>query len=296
MNKKVISLIIGIPAYNEERNIQTLLRQILRLNHKEYHLEKIIVIADGCTDNTTGKIKALKSKKVKLYEEKVRMGKSLRMSQLLSYAHCDLLLFLDADIQIKNQNILDSILQRVSTKSAGLISVKATPFKPKNYFQSLINYSVELKSAIAKDWQNGMNYLGFKGCFLLLDKSFIKKVHFTSLPVNDDAYLYFSALLYKFKPVYIDDVEIYYRSPINIRDHMLQSTRFKSSYEELQKLFSFSLKKYYRIPRQLILTETLLWIIRQPAYAFSYLGVLLLSWITKLESNSSVWEVAKSTK
>ncbi|MDO9069118.1 MAG: glycosyltransferase, partial [Deltaproteobacteria bacterium] len=45
---------IGIPCYNEAANIEKLLDRLLMFDANGYSLEEVIVIASGCTDDTTG--------------------------------------------------------------------------------------------------------------------------------------------------------------------------------------------------------------------------------------------------
>ena len=66
-HKSKQTVTIGIPAHNEAENISYLLRSILRQKQRNYKLEKIIVVCDGCTDNTEDKVKQF-AKKHKIVE------------------------------------------------------------------------------------------------------------------------------------------------------------------------------------------------------------------------------------
>jgi glycosyltransferase involved in cell wall biosynthesis len=50
--KNIKTLTIGISAHNEEKNISSLLESIFAQKQRNYVLENIYVVCDGCTDNT----------------------------------------------------------------------------------------------------------------------------------------------------------------------------------------------------------------------------------------------------
>ena len=51
MNKK-LTVSVGIPAYDEEANIKSLLEAILQQRQENFILKSIIVVSDGSTDRT----------------------------------------------------------------------------------------------------------------------------------------------------------------------------------------------------------------------------------------------------
>jgi len=52
MAQKIIKVSIGIMAYNEEANIGRLLARLLEQRTQKVKIEKILVVASGCTDRT----------------------------------------------------------------------------------------------------------------------------------------------------------------------------------------------------------------------------------------------------
>src|SRR5258706_16477866 len=89
MLKKTIT--IGIPAYNEEKNIQWLLKSILIQKEEGFSLEKIIVIIDGATDNTFAKASLVKSNKITIISSNQRLGKTARINELIELFSTDIL-------------------------------------------------------------------------------------------------------------------------------------------------------------------------------------------------------------
>jgi glycosyltransferase involved in cell wall biosynthesis len=108
MNKTQSTLTIGIPAYNEAKNIAGLLNSIYSQVYKSVKLTKVIVICDGCSDDTE-KIVRLNQKKyptLRLVSSSRRSGKAAVLNKLYDLASTTFLLTIDADVLFQcDQNI-----------------------------------------------------------------------------------------------------------------------------------------------------------------------------------------------
>ena len=96
-----MDLSIVIPTYNEEENVEPLyaeLSSVLKGIGSEY---EIIFVDDGSTDGTFQNMQALhtKDKKVKIIKLKKNFGQSAAMAAGLDYAHGDVIITMDADLQ-----------------------------------------------------------------------------------------------------------------------------------------------------------------------------------------------------
>ncbi|MES0488599.1 MAG: glycosyltransferase [Leptospirales bacterium] len=116
-----ISIIIA--AYNEEKNIQSRIKNIWDCNYDK-NLIEIIVGSDGSNDNTVAITKKLarKQKLIKLVESKKQIGKAYIHNETVKHATGDILLFTDADTEF-DLNFLQSIANRFnSNKKIGYVS------------------------------------------------------------------------------------------------------------------------------------------------------------------------------
>src|SRR3989344_5204255 len=99
MEKKAPTITVGIPAYNEERNIRSVLESVLQQRGSLFRLEKIIVVSDGSDDRTESMVREIAAANpiIELVADHGRKGKITRLNQLCRMNQSDFLVFLDAD-------------------------------------------------------------------------------------------------------------------------------------------------------------------------------------------------------
>jgi glycosyltransferase involved in cell wall biosynthesis len=90
MLPKSISVIV--PAYNEERTIEKIIKVLLTYPG----LEEIICVNDGSTDNTLNVLRRYENE-IKLIDLKKNTGKGNALAKGIEIAKGDILIFLDAD-------------------------------------------------------------------------------------------------------------------------------------------------------------------------------------------------------
>ena len=95
------SLLILIPAYNEERRIEPVLRDYVQFFRQNYAGEfQLVVVLNGCTDNTLGVVQrvAAEFSGVQALEFREAIGKGGALIEGLKLAvHADLIGYIDAD-------------------------------------------------------------------------------------------------------------------------------------------------------------------------------------------------------
>ena len=141
----MISVII--PAYNEEKYIENCISSIKNSSFKDY---EIVVVANGCTDNTYNLIKDITEKSLNLKEK----GVSLAKNNGAKIAKGDWLLFLDADSKINN-NLLHEINKLNPSFIGG--SCKTHPDN-KKLFEKTLWHIINLTSFFTKT-PNGTSFI-----------------------------------------------------------------------------------------------------------------------------------------
>ena len=95
------SLLILIPAYNEERRIEPVLREYIRYFEENYHGKfQIMVVLNGCTDDTLGVVRRMAAGRLNVgaLEFREAIGKGGALIEGLKFAPlADLVGYVDAD-------------------------------------------------------------------------------------------------------------------------------------------------------------------------------------------------------
>src|SRR3989338_6163778 len=97
MNRQKLTVTIGIPVYNEEKNIRFLLDSLLRQNETYYKIQKIIVISDSSSDNSNKIITSFREHRIQLIINRTRKGQIYTQNTVFSLANTDVVVLFEAD-------------------------------------------------------------------------------------------------------------------------------------------------------------------------------------------------------
>ena len=121
---KLVSVLV--PARNEEINISKCIQGII---NQDYKNKEIIILDDNSTDKTFEIASSIHSTNLNILSGKELpsdwLGKNWACHQLSSVAKGDYLLYIDADVDLK-QNAISSVVYEMKTSNATLISIFPT--------------------------------------------------------------------------------------------------------------------------------------------------------------------------
>jgi poly-beta-1,6-N-acetyl-D-glucosamine synthase len=125
---------IGVMAYNEGRNIGTLLDSILAQSAFE-RISRVVVVASGCTDQTCEIVAryAASHPKIELVEEPDRAGKTAAVNKFLLSANEEIILISGADL-IFQQDALAKLLEPFDNPEIGMVGAHPIPLNEPNSF------------------------------------------------------------------------------------------------------------------------------------------------------------------
>ena len=177
-SNKLISVLI--PARNEEHNIRNLLHDLME---QEYSNIEVIVFDDQSNDNTGAVVKAIANNhdRIQLISSEGLpdgwLGKNYACHSLSQKAKGDYLLFLDADVRIKN-NVIGQTLSFAEKRKLSLVSVF-----PKQIMRNNGEYATVPI----------MNYI----LLTLLPLILVRKLGLSSLAAANGQYMFFETEKYK---------------------------------------------------------------------------------------------------
>jgi cellulose synthase/poly-beta-1,6-N-acetylglucosamine synthase-like glycosyltransferase len=269
--KKLLTLTIGIPAYNEEQNMQPLLLSLLRQEEKRYKLEKIIVYSDGSSDQTAQIAKDFNSNRIEVVAASERQGLAAGLNYLVQASRSDILVILNADISIPDTFFLEKLIKPFHSKKAELVSAKMVELPAVNFFSSVLNASMQFKTQLYEHLHNKNNVYLCHGQVRAFAKEFYKTLHFP-YSISEDAYSYFMCKKQKYTFYYNSESIAYYKVPSNFIEHKNQSTRFFKTISILKADFDENyLQKQYKLPVGLFVKEFTIFCISKPIECIFYL-------------------------
>jgi poly-beta-1,6-N-acetyl-D-glucosamine synthase len=116
-------------AYNEERNIERLLKELLAQGEgPSYRLAEILVIASGCTDQTVPRVRALAATEPRIHLEiqPERRGKASAVREGLQLARGEVVLIENADT-VPGPGALEAALREFRDPEVGLVCTHPVP-------------------------------------------------------------------------------------------------------------------------------------------------------------------------
>lgn len=116
---KLISIVI--PAYNEEKTLETLVNKVTDLKFKDFEKE-IIIVNDGSKDKTFEIMKKLESENptIKAFENERNMGKTQTVKHGLLKSNGDYVVIQDADLEYEPLELIE-ILELAVSKNLDVV-------------------------------------------------------------------------------------------------------------------------------------------------------------------------------
>ncbi len=288
---------IGIPALNEEANIQRLLKSVLAQRLQHAIIKEIIVLDDGSTDDTAKEVLSLKSKKIALIRHRSRKGITATQNDIVKKATGDVLVMLDADVVPGDDMFLAAIIDPIRKGKADLVGGQPIPVRAEGFVERVLVFSHRFKQSIYESLKNGNNIYLCHGRARAFTKRFYKNFRWTPF-LPEDAYSYMYAVSKGHRFSYQKEAIVFFRCPVSIADHTKQSLRFMDSKNVLEKFFQRSTIDYeYAISFPVALKYFAIYFAKNP---FLMTAFLIINFYTRLRNRDSIdhsiHAVAQSSK
>ncbi len=127
-HEPVVSILLSV--YNEEEVIRDKIENFFQLNYPQDKIE-LIIVSDGCTDQTEDIIRSLKSERVRLFVQPKRGGKTLALNRGAREARGDILVFTDANSMFA-PDAVHKLVRCFADPGIGLVSGRSVYLDPEN--------------------------------------------------------------------------------------------------------------------------------------------------------------------
>lgn len=298
---KKLTVSIGIPAYNEEENIENLLKAIFKQKIGKYTLQKVIVVCDGSTDKTPAKVKFLSKRfpRIDLHASHQKLGKTSRLNQIYKFNKSDFLITFDADVFLASPYEVNKMVNALAKSKNDLVgAANLTPTKHPDFFSRIMYANNMLWNEIRKDLNGGDHIANLYGSATVLRKEFANTLQYPSSITCDQEYLYLSVKKRgNFK--FVKDTQILFNPPSTFIDYKKQGMRFLTERNNISPYFGQEAFLAHHVPLSKKITTALKMILEDPI--FTVLAIGLDFWLKilprdGLDLSNGQWERATSTK
>lgn len=289
---------IGIPVYNEQRNIGSLIQSLLAQHRKNFIMKTIVISSDGSTDKTVSIIKKFRNPLVKLIVNKHRKGIARGLNQINSLAKSDILVMLNGDIVVRDPDFVSKLITPVYKNQADLVSCAVKEIRRAGLIEKILSVGATYRTNVFRNFKNGNNMYTCHGQARAFSKRMYSSIRYP-VSYGDDMYSYFYAKQNGFRYSYVKNTSVYYYVPATIADHKKQSVRYMLSIRLMETLFGQEfIREHHAWPRSLFFTQGVQMLIQHPLETVSYPFIYVLMWIqSKFSfSVSDTWDPAESTK
>ena len=288
------SVTIGIPSYNEERNIINLLRSLEVQYSNDYFISEII-ISDDSTDSTPELVKRFAKKNsqlnINLIHHSERRGAAAGWNEIFTRSNGDIIVLYDADIVI-DKNTTAQLVSCLEGR-AGLCASNPKPIQYKGIAGRASSFIAYWLRSVRN---RGLSQYTVMGRALSVTSEVAKKIIIPTDIIAIDLYLQCKILELGLDIFYNDDAWIYFRPANKLFDFASQVIRGSLGHKQVYSYYS---KFKIDLPLKIALTEAARNLIHDPIGALSVLICYTIIPYYKLkikEAGSAKWYTANSTK
>lgn len=244
---------VGIAAYNAEKNIVRLVRDVLSQREHNFSLAEVLVHVDRGTDKTAEAARSVGDSRVRVLEATERQGFAGSVKRLLQESNGDVVVLLNDDIVLEEPN---QLLRRIvdsfcSDQKIGFACGAHVPFPPENFVQAVSDAGFRWFDDIRRSLPNGGGKLSVDGKVMVLSREFIDSLQLpddTSRMGNADNYLYFSARSLGFSYRWMPEVVSRYPNPATWSDFFRWHGRNHTGRYLMAETFGQAAVAEYRAP------------------------------------------------
>jgi glycosyltransferase involved in cell wall biosynthesis len=284
---------IGIPSYNEESNIKTILESVISSNLNSIDLSEIIV-SDDSTDDTPHIVRQFMknhSKKIIFLHSNKRRGAANAWNGIIQNASGQIIVLYDADVK-PNPNCTLELVNKINN-NVGICASNPRPVPAQGIpAQGTIFVSDWLESVRKRQ----ISEYSVMGRGLSIRSDIAKKITIPESMIAIDLYIQTKVMEMGYGVVYNPNAIVQFKPAKTFVDFSSQVIRASKGHDQLKKL---GYKANYQLALKTAIVEYIRVALRNPSGALSAcLCYIMIPFYMSRISNvgTALWHTAKSTK
>jgi cellulose synthase/poly-beta-1,6-N-acetylglucosamine synthase-like glycosyltransferase len=236
-----IKVTIGVPAFNEEKTIKHLLRDIINQPMGNCDLQEIIVESSGSTDATNLRVAELirHDSRIRLISGIKRGGKSSALNAILKKAKGEVVVFIDGDLVLRKGCIKALLRPLIRDETVGIVTGDVLSLvKMNNFFGFASQFIRELHHRLCMHLMNENVAPKVDGSFYAIRKQVLKAFPF--YVVSDDEYASCCAQKKGYTIVYVPRAIVYANDPASFRSFIEWQKRMTLGQMYIRKHFNYT--------------------------------------------------------
>jgi biofilm PGA synthesis N-glycosyltransferase PgaC len=287
----ILNISIGIPSYNEEKNIGNLLDALLNQETKNINIRKIVVISSGSTDQTNSVVENYMKKdtRIILLTESKRSGKAQAINKFLRVVSDAVVVIESADTIPKPDAIEKLCVPFLADPKVGMTGAAPLPVNSENTF---IGYIVHAW------WWFHRNIPRFGE--LVAFRNILPQI--SANTAVDEAYIQAKIIQAGFRAIHVDDAVVFNKGSLTVADLIKQRRRISNGHARLMSEENIKISNMTRSSLFLLFFKYEMTQFRHVIWLLAGIGLeiwaRILGFFDKYfySYNPVVWEVADSTK
>jgi glycosyltransferase involved in cell wall biosynthesis len=253
-----VPITVGIPVYNEEKNISNLL---ISLSKQSICLEKTIIVNDGSTDKTLEKIDEINNKigerlKIHIINLSENKGLSNALNLIFKEAQSKYLVIMPSDIILPKHDLLEKIICAFDKDDIGMVHCWYE-FKISCTFDFIARayrFSSHILEKTAKIKNGAIWAIGAVWAF---PKEIYKKITLPNEIYRVDAFLYLFVLSQNKRIVFLPETRAVIKLPKeNLMRFIYRQARTRSIPRKHLEVFGEFAKKEFKEPDVKVLVKS----------------------------------------
>ncbi|MGI0049545.1 MAG: glycosyltransferase, partial [Nitrososphaera sp.] len=281
---------VGIPAYNEERNIASLLQSL----EGQRSLISEVIVSDDSSDRTPDIVRDFAKRSslhITLFHHDERRGAAAAWNEIFQRAAGDSIVLYDADT-IPHPSCTEQLASRVS-KDTALCASNSQPVQAAGIAGRA---SVFISNWLRSVRLSGLSQYTVMGRALAIDAAVAKEIQVPADMIAIDLYLQCRVLEMGLGVAYNDDAVVYFKPANSMQDLASQVVRAVNGHDQIKDRVS---RLKIGLPLHVAGAQALKNAVTDPAGAFSaVIGYSLMPYyMSRLKhTDSAKWHTADSSK